>query len=353
MYAVTLVLACALSLGSSAGAGVSARSTQQSGGADVVQIRPESLADPGYFQRGADVFIYGTGYDARTGKSFRMTYVKPGHGFTKPRPVLPTLPRWVGGRGVRNGRGEVHMWAPHVWQRSLVGTPYVMFFAGSRRDGTDCIGLATARDPKGPFTSSAKPLRCGTRDVNLIDPAHFRTPDGRHYLVYKRQAYSPQNSSVWAVRINPTGTKRGGAQPFRLIDGGAMHVEAPSLISHDGNLFLFVSRFSYATCRYRTFVYRSVNLGRPFAYAGLLPIVKPDGRKFCGPGGAEVVNDNGTYRIAFHAYRNNPARTSSRDDPRFTWMGRLLWSASGLPYVAPYVAPPPAPLPPAPTTPPM
>ena len=41
--------------------------------------------------------------------------------YGRPRPSMLTHPKWVGPRGSRHHRGEVHMWGPHVWKRSVPG----------------------------------------------------------------------------------------------------------------------------------------------------------------------------------------------------------------------------------------
>jgi hypothetical protein len=47
-----------------------------------------------------------------------------------------------------------------------------------------------------------------------------------------------------------------------------------------------------------------------------------------------VVNDRGTHRIAFHAWKKRDV--TSPDRVRVAWTGRLLWRrTTGVPYLAP------------------
>ena len=216
-------------------------------------------------------------------------------------------PKWVGPRGSRHARGEVHMWGPHVWKRSVPGPrDYVMYFSASRKGGTDCLGMAIAESPLGPFAPQPRPLRCGTKGSTLIDPAHFDNPRGADYLLYKRHRYRPKAVGIWAVRVRPDGEPVRGVRPFRVVDGGGKQVEAPSVVIRHGRTYLFASRRAYNSCDYRTVVYVGT-VHRQFEWLGNVGLRRPNGRRFCGPGGAEVRNVSGVFRMVFHAFDANPS----------------------------------------------
>jgi hypothetical protein len=212
-----------------------------------------------------------------------------------------------------------------------------MYFSGSKRGGSDCIGMAIAESPMGPFVPKPRPMRCTDRGATLIDPAYFRTPGGLRYLVYKRHHYRPMAVGIWAVRVRPDGSRQQGARPFLVIDGGRRQIEAPSVVARNGRVYVFTSRRRYDSCAYRTVVYVARALRQRFRSLGTLDLDRRNGRPFCGPGGAEVRNVQGTYRIVFHAFDKNPDIYPAA--PRFVWGGRLRWTQDGRPYAAPVSSP--------------
>lgn len=69
------------------------------------------------------------------------------------------------------------MWAPDA---ARVGGRYFLYFPARDKAGVFRIGVASARDPMGPFTAEPQPI-AGTFS---IDPAVFAAPDGQHYLYF-------------------------------------------------------------------------------------------------------------------------------------------------------------------------
>ena len=337
----SLVGALALMIGvtatAAAGTASEAGSDRAPRARDVSRLLDVPFADPGYFTERQVRYIYATGHDPETGRAFRVSaYDKSTGRYGVPRPSMVVRPRWVGPRGSRHSHGEVHMWGPHVWKRAVRGPlDYVMYFSASRRGGSDCIGMAVAASPLGPFEPQRRPLRCADPGATLIDPAYFRTRSGVHYLLYKRHRYRPKQVAIWAVRVRPNGESRRGARPFRVIDGGKLQIEAPSVVSRKGRVYIFASRRAYDSCDYRTVAYVGASLKRAFRPLGRLGLRRPNGRRFCGPGGAEVRNVRGTFRIVFHAFDRNPVTTPG-PVARFAWGGPLRWTSKGRPYPAPF-----------------
>jgi hypothetical protein len=294
------------------------------------------FADPGYFVERRNRYIYATGHDGTGRNAFRVSRYDAATGrYGVPKPSMVERPRWVGRRGSPHDRGELHMWGPHVWKRSVQGPrDYVMYFSASRRGRSDCIGMAVAASPLGPFLPRPLPLRCADQGATLIDPAYFRTRSGVHYLLFKRHRYRSRDAAIWAVRVRADGGRRPGARPFRVVDGRGRQIEAPSVVTRHGRTYLFASRRAYDTCAYRTVVYVGATLRRPFVPLGSLDLRRPNGRRFCGPGGAEVGSDGRTYRMVFHAFDKNPVRTPG-PVARFAWDAPLRWTAKGRPYPAP------------------
>ena len=338
---VVLVGALVVILGATAtpSAGLARKPTSPGSpsGDDVTRLLDVPFADPGFYVEGQSRYIYATGFDPEGWTAFRVSRYDAETGtYGTPVPSMVERPEWVGPRGSRHARGEVHMWGPHVWKRSVPGPrDYVMYFSASRRGGTDCLGMAIAESPMGPFDPRARPLRCGTKGSTLIDPAYFDTPGGPSYLIYKRHRYDTKAIGIWAVRVHGSGEPVRGARPFRLVDGGGKQVEAPSVVTRHGRTYLFASRRAYNSCAYRTVVYVGA-VHREFRWLGNVGLRRPGGRRFCGPGGAEVRNVSGVFRMVFHAFDANPRFAPEAD--RYAWGVPLRWTSTGKPYAAP--APP-------------
>ena len=149
-----------------------------------------------------------------------------------------------------------------------------------------------------------------------------------HYLLYKRHHYHPKAVGIWAARARPDGSPRAAA-PGRSRSSTAegRQIEAPSVVSRQGRVYVFASRLSYDSCAYKTVVFVGGALRRPLRPLGTLRLRRPDGRRFCGPGGAEVRDVEGTFRMVFHAFDKNPKTTPRA--PRFVWGGPLRWTDDG------------------------
>ena len=89
-----------------------------SDGDDVRRLLDVPFADPGFYTEGRSRYIYSTGHDLENSRAFRVSRYDEATGkYGRPRASMLQRPRWVGPRGSRHDRGEVHMWGPHVWKR--------------------------------------------------------------------------------------------------------------------------------------------------------------------------------------------------------------------------------------------
>lgn len=292
-------------------------------GHDVVRILDEPFADPGYLRAAGRHHLYATGPGFKVTSSLFAR-----GGYSAPVDSMPTPPSWYGARA----DGERHLWAPHVFHvgRQPDGTRYVMWFSASRTGRWDCIGVAVSATPRGPFRPLERPLRCTRPGTTAIDPATYVTDGGVRWLLFKRRSRSGRPGEIIAVRVRADGRRiPPGARSRVLVRArlGEPDVEAPDVVRHHDRLWLFVARGNYGHCSYRTEVFTGLSMRDEFTSAGLVDIRRPDGTRFCGPGGAEVVRADDRWFLAFHAW--SPA------DIRKTWVGRLLWEpATGEPVLA-------------------
>lgn len=282
-----------------------------------------NFPDPGFAKFGTFYYLY------RTGKGFaESTSVHPARGYSTPSTSMPKKPAWVG-----NGPdGNPHLWAPHVFGlidptgRAL----YVMYFNGYNRSfGANCIGVATSRYPDRGFVAKRKPTVCGPSNYyEAIDASAYLAKDGKRYLIYKVNHANVSGFDIRAIQMDSaTGTKRvAGVKSRSKIKPGS-RMEAPSVISHGGKVWMFTSRGNFADCTYSTDVWRA-NTFWNGTFKRVRTVMSQASTGLCGPGGATVLQDGKTTRIAFHAWNGSPS-----SKVRQAWVGVLKWNSAGNPYL--------------------
>lgn len=218
--------------------------------------------------------------------------------------ALPTLPAWAQ-RGLT--------WAPEVIG---IGDRFVLYFtARHRASGRQCIGTATARDPRGPFIPSpGEPIVCQRALGGTIDASPFRDADGTLYLYFKNDGNAVRApTQLWGQRLSVDGLSVTG-EPVALARNDAAWegaiVEAPFMVRRGSRYFLFYSANDFAwqdrqrLSRYSTgFAVCETALG-PCADAPNNPILASRPGRDClsGPGHPAIFEANGRHYIAFHAW---------------------------------------------------
>jgi len=244
--------------------------------------------------------------------------------------ALPELPAWAA-----PGR----TWSP----AGLVCDPGVVLYYAVRHAaaGRQCISLATADDPAGPFVDRSEgPLIFQADRGGSIDPSPFVDADGRAYLLWK----SDDNAvggvpSLWGAPLRPDGLGLAGP-PVELLrhDAGWEEplIEAPSLarvaegtrggggVPRD-DYVLFYSGGWWESDRYAVGYATGPGPLGPFRKetdAGPWLASEPG---MAGPGGAEVFTDaGGEWHIAFHAW--TPLRVGyDAGGRRSLWIERLAF----------------------------
>lgn len=148
---------------------------------------------------------------------------------------MPRLASWV---------KEGLTWAPEVLQ---IGEQWLLYYTAHDAKGNrQCIGVARAADPKGPFIdSSPRPLVCQVELGGSIDADPFRDSDGKLYLYFKNDGNAVRKrSSIWVQQLAPDGMSVTGP-PVELIhddkDWEQRLVEAPSMVRSPIGYELFFS----------------------------------------------------------------------------------------------------------------
>ena len=207
-------------------------------------------------------------------------------------------------------KGVDNLWAPELVEHD--GTWYLYYSASRFGKNTSLIALATntTLDPDdldyewidaGPVLESTT-----SDDFNAIDPGVVVDEQGTPWM-----AFGSFWSGIRMVELSwPTGLRADDAEPLRIADRGAPPnaIEAPYLVQHDGEYFLFVSRD--ACCQGAKSTY-NIEVGRaddptgpfvdrdgvPLLEDGGTPVLATEGSRV-GPGGQSVADGV----LAFHYY---------------------------------------------------
>lgn len=209
---------------------------------------------------------------------------------------LPRLPAWA-----TSGR----TWAPDV---TAVNGGFVMYFtARSVSPDLQCIGVARASAPAGPFTPVGnRPLVCPATEGGAIDAASYEERDGRRYLLWKNDGNCcGKDTWLYLQPMTPSGLELTGA-PRRLIKQDQQWegnlIEAPTLVRHGSSYVLFYSANDYGGEQYATGYATAERIEGPYTKAAE-PLLSTAKLKVIGPGGQDVIaGADGRTRIVFHAW---------------------------------------------------
>lgn len=252
------------------------------------------------------------------------------------RDALPVLPRWA-----RPGL----TWAPEVLK---VDQRYALYFtARERRSELQCVGVATATDPLGPFTSQAtEPLVCQRELGGSIDPSPFRDTDGQLYLLVKNDGNNPDfnlPTTIWAQPLAPDGLASAGVAKPLLSNTAAWEgrvIEAPTMLRLHGRYVLMFSANDYgwqpsqAQSHYAMGYAVCASATGPCRLAQDKPLLASQtagpGGCLSGPGHQAVLQQGERLILAYHAWDATLA-CGRAADRRLLHIGELHWSddASG------------------------
>ncbi|OLT31374.1 hypothetical protein BJF79_37395 [Actinomadura sp. CNU-125] len=306
--AVALVVGLAASCGPGGGGEPDARTSSSKPAASPAQtaapilppgysptepVLDDSFADPAAIKVGDTYFAYGTnGGDAMMPVA---TAPAPAGPWTRsPGDGLAALPAWA-----ESG----WTWAPEVVAPRRQGDPYLLYFTARRRDAdVQCIGIATATSPAGPFLPrDGEPLICPENLGGAIDAASFVEDDGTRFLLYKSDARA--TAAIYLVQLTSDGLEL-AAPPSRILGRGGdepVLVEAPDLVKRGGKYVLFYSAGWYFKSNYQTRYAVASSIWGPYE-KGAAPIQSTDlyGEKVEGPGSADVLSDGTGDYLLFH-----------------------------------------------------
>lgn len=212
--------------------------------------------------------------------------------------ALPDLPAWV-------IPGKT--WAPEVTK--LGDGTFVMYFTATNFSPTlQCIGVATASDPAGPFTVRGDGmLVCPEDDGGAIDASTVVVDDVLH-LVWKNDGNCcGLDTWIQSAPLASDGLSLTG-DPVKMLkqtlDWEGDLIEAPTVVTRDSRLVLLYSANSYGDDRYAVGAATAGSLAGPWTKEPH-PILSTEGSEgtYRGPGGQDLVRGiDGSDYLVFHGW---------------------------------------------------
>lgn len=237
--------------------------------------------------------------------------------------ALPSLPRWA---------SPDRTWAPTVLARG--GTFLLYYTVTHTSTGRQCVSVATAAGPTGPFTDrSSGPLICQLDRGGSIDPGVFTDSQGSSYLLWKSDDNAfGRPTTLWG-RLLATGGV--GFAPWsssvrlltQIAAWQAPALEGPTMVKSGKTYVLFYgandwnsarSAIGYATCS------RPLGPCQDRSTSGPWFATDPSGTPPVGPQGPTVFTDvTGNLRLGFAAWNG---AVGYPHGVRALWTGRLSFA---------------------------
>jgi beta-xylosidase len=212
--------------------------------------------------------------------------------------ALPNLPKWI---------LEGNTWAPEVssWPD---GSFRMYFTARNAAFPKQCIGVATADNPLGPFeVQGNQMLVCPENLGGAIDAAVFFEEE-IPYLIWKNDGNCCGIQTDLFIQQLSTDGLTLISEPVSLLSTSesweGILIEAPTLVKREGRYHLFYSANDYYSQYYAVGHASSADLMGPY--------IKSDGPllsseilkdKVIGPGGQDLIQDQyGNWKIFFHGW---------------------------------------------------
>ena len=207
-----------------------------------VPVHRDNFPDPFVVPHGAEFIAYATNEGVNVPMLTSRDLINwapvtdpaiPGN--DKRRDALPELGSWA---------KEGFTWAPEVFE---IGGKWLLYYtASSRKLDMQCLGVAVADNPKGPFRDPLnKELVCQTKDGGTIDANVLRDTDGKLYIYYKNDGNRVRApTAIWGQQLAADGLSVIG-EPVRMIDDRARWkdrvVEAPTMVRSKTGYQMFYS----------------------------------------------------------------------------------------------------------------
>lgn len=253
--------------------------------------------------------------------------------------ALPQRPEWA--------KTTQEFWAPHASYDSMTRT-YYLYYSGESDDKQTgkCLGVATSKNPQGPFVDSGKPLICGTEFVN-IDPMAFDDPKTGKKLLYWGSGFLPvkvQELSDDRLRFKENTIPLDLVLPGKDSDYNIL-IEGAWVSYREGKYYLFYSGDNCCgkKANYAVMVARADHAQGPFTRLGETNESKSStilirSEEWNAPGhNSIIVDEAGNDWIFYHAIMTSDSIVAQgealdRNDKRVMLLDRVYYK-DGWPYV--------------------
>jgi beta-xylosidase len=272
--------------------------------------------DPFVLPDGGGYYAYGTNANERHVQLRHSTDLRTWRALPD---AMPTLASWV--------RQPVpHVWAPEVIK---LGERYLLYYtAHDRASDRQCLGVAEARAPTGPFVDkSSAPLVCQAALGGTIDASPL-LEGGRLYLYFKSDGNCCNKPThLFVQELRPDGLATVG-QPTMLLTNGrpweGKVIEAPTMVVRGGKYTLLYSANDFGDGSYAVGHASCAGPTGPCQPMGDGPFLKSRAEVYLmGPGHQGVFRADGQDYIAYHAWEMKADGT--RANRRFLYIDRLDW----------------------------
>ena len=263
-----------------------------------VPLSPYDWPDPDMLFHEDTIYLYATN---TLWSNVPYLVAAPGEQLAWHGDAFPQLPSWSEPNWT---------WAPSV---SEIGDHFVLHYtARHTASGRQCIGVATASSPAGPFVDNNNgPLICALDQGGAID-ASVIDYDGVPYLLWKNDGNCcAMPTIIYSQKLSADGTSLAG-DPVELIRNDLSWeydvVEGPSMVENGGVWHLFYAANRWDTPQYAT--------GHARCATPVGPCVKTDvpvlatgydtAGTLAGPGGMEVIDVPGSNQdiAIYHGWRD-------------------------------------------------
>lgn len=279
-------------------------------------------------QNGDPWFVYSTGGAAAHG-AIQVRRSDDGIAWEYAGTVWKERPGWI-------DPAVGPLWAPDLIEHD--GTWFMYYAASTFGSNHSAIGLATnttldPADPAYEWVDQGPVIESVTSDdFNAIDPGIVVDAAGTPWM-----SFGSFWSGIRMVEVEwPSGLRADPeAEPLRLADRGTPPnaIEAPAIVEHGGEYFLFVSFDSCCkglNSTYRIAVGRADTVGGPYVDRDGVPLLNGGGTVLLetegariGPGGESASNGY----LAYHYYDGDAAGA-----PRLA-ISRIDWDSDGWPTI--------------------
>ena len=271
---------------------------------DANPVIGDDFPDPDVLEVDGTYYAYGTNGNLRNVRVARSTDLTEWELLDDALPDLPSS--WI-------IPGKT--WSPEV--TDLDDGTFALYFTATNYDPyLQCVGVATADSPEGPFTVVGEQmLVCPEDEGGAIDASTFRDDDGTRYLLWKNDGNCcGYDTWLYLAPLAPAGLTLAG-EPVRLLKQDQPWeghlIEAPTLVKLDGTYVLLYSANDYGGAEYAIGYATASAVDGPYEKAdGPLLTTDATGGRFVGPGGQDVVTGpDGADRLVFHSwYADNTYR---------------------------------------------